>query len=88
MGAKEKSLDETVKKKKSIKAIYSENKQHRMRKRKQVEEILLLVKLNCANNGVSDGRLALLSTWVRNDETISDQILPSQLLQHECARFL
>jgi len=33
-----------------------------MRDEKHTAEILLLVKLNCAHNGVSDGRMALLAS--------------------------
>lgn len=50
-----------------------------MRDRKYAAEIQLLVKLNCAHNGVSDGRLALLDLFMRNIEITSDHVLSSQL---------
>lgn len=54
----------------------------------QAAEILPLVKLNCAHNGISDGRPSFPGCFVRNVETGSDHVLPSQLLQHEGVRLL
>lgn len=59
-----------------------------MREVMQAAEILPLVKLNCAHNGISDGRPSFPGFFVRNVETGLDHVLPSQLLQHEGVRLL
>lgn len=59
-----------------------------MRDRKHITEILLLVKLNGAHNGVSNRRLALLGLFVRNVGTTSHHVPSSQLLQRRGTRLL